>query len=355
MTALDRNGVLVGDATEQLCRLPSASIDCVITSPPYFQLRNYGVAGQIGLEPTVEQWVHELRAVFDEVARVLKPSGSLWLNLGDSYSRGHSYGAAPKSLLLAPERLLLALAADGWIVRNKTIWAKSNPMPSSVTDRLNTTYDVVYFLVRSPRYFFDLDAIREPHRSKGTRSTRTASSSPPAWAGPLAGTQGGLARARADGLPGHRLGKNPGDVWRLPASSYRGAHFATFPEALVQRPLLATCPERVCTRCSQAWRRAPGEIWRLGSPAASGRDRYVRRYPSRWQTLRTLGQMVPCPCGAPALPGVVLDPFFGSGTVGVVAERLGRDWIGIELNPAYAELARSRLRHASRHRDQVAA
>jgi site-specific DNA-methyltransferase (adenine-specific) len=355
MTPLDRNLIMVGDATEQLRRMPTASIDCVVTSPPYFQLRNYGVAGQIGLEPTVEQWVDELRAVFGEVARVLKPSGSLWLNLGDSYSRGHSYGAAPKSLLLAPERLLLALAADGWIVRNKAVWAKSNPMPSSVTDRLNTTYDVVYFLVRSPRYFFDLDAIREPHRSKGNRSARTASSSPPAWAGPLAGTQGGLARPRADGLPGHRLGKNPGDVWRLPASSYRGAHFATFPEILVERPLLATCPERVCTGCGEGWQRAAGEVVRLGSPAASGRDPYVRRYPSRWQTVRALGRLVACACGAPALPGVVLDPFFGSGTVGVVAQRLGRDWIGIELNPTYAELARARLSRRARTRDEVAA
>ena len=170
--------------------------------------------GQFGLEPTSTEWVNGCGAC-TEVARVLKPTGALWLDLGDSYSRHPRYGAPAKGSLLAPERLLLALAADGWIVRNKVIWAKPNPMPTSVTDRLNTTYDVVYFLVRSPRYFFDLDAIREPHRSSGRRSARPAADRSPGWAGPLAGKNDGLLRARARGVPGHELGKNPGDVWRI--------------------------------------------------------------------------------------------------------------------------------------------
>ena len=147
-------------------------------------------------------------------------------------------------------------------------------MPSSVTDRLNLTYEVIYFLVRSPHYYFDLDAIREPHRSQEP-SGHNPLGKAPAWAGPLAGTQDGLRRSRPPGQPGHPLGKNPGDVWRIATHGFRGAHFATFPEELVRRPVKASCP--------------PG--------------------------------------------GIVLDPFIGCGTTAVVAEELGRDWIGIELNP----------------------
>lgn len=312
MNQLPRNTILLGDAHARLRELPAASVDCVITSPPYFQLRNYGAAGQLGLEPHVGGWVSALQAVFAEVARVLKPTGVLWLNLGDSFSRHQRFGAPPKSLLLAPERVLLALAADGWIVRNKVIWAKTNPLPSSVTDRLSLTYEVVYFLVRGTRYFFDLDAIREPHRSSAAKRARPPLNLTPDWAGPLAATRGGLRRARAAGIPGHVLGKNPGDVWQIATRGYRGAHFATFPEALVRRPLLATCPQAVCIACERPWK-------------------------------RKANLLVPCTCGAPIRRGVVLDPFFGSGTVGVAAQKLGRDWIGIELNPAYVRLAEARL------------
>jgi DNA modification methylase len=307
-----RNQVLVGDATTVLRTLPDAFVDCVITSPPYYQLRDYGVSGQIGLEPTVEDWVAHLRAVFAELARVLKPSGAVWLNVTDSYSRNASYGAPSKSALLGPERLLLTLMADGWLVRNKVVWAKPNPMPSSVGDRLNTTHELVYLLVRSPRYFFDLDAIREPHRSRAPRTPRPGPAGVPVWAGPLAGTQEGLRRARPDGIPGHPLGKNPGDVWRLPTSGFRGQHFATFPEPLVERPLLATCPKRVCSSCG------------VPNGAASS-----------------------CRCDAGPAPGLVLDPFFGAGTVGVVAERHGRGWLGIELNPDFAQLATARIAAAT--------
>ena len=165
-----------------------------MTSPPYYMLRDYGSTGQIGLESSVDEWVEHLRLVFAELRRVLKPAGSLWLNLGDSFSRHARYGAPPKSLVCAPERLLLVLAADGWIVRNKVIWAKPNPLPSSVADRLNLTYEVIYLLVRSPQYFFDLDAIREPHGSHNARRVGTPVDKKPDWAGPLAGKQDGLRR-----------------------------------------------------------------------------------------------------------------------------------------------------------------
>jgi site-specific DNA-methyltransferase (adenine-specific) len=314
MMTLPRNTILTGDAATVLRSLPDASVDCVITSPPYYQLRNYGVVGQLGLEPTVDDWVAGLGQVFAEVSRVLKPAGALWINLGDSFSTHGRYGAPPKGLLLAPERLMLALARDGWLVRNKVIWAKPNPMPSSVGDRLSLTYEVVCLLVRSRRYWFDLDAIREPHRSRSARQARSSVGPAPEWIGPLAGRHSGLQRARAVGLPGHPLGKNPGDIWTIATAGYKGAHFAVFPRALVRSPLLATCPERVCARCGLAWRDL--------QPA--------------------------CSCAAAAVPGLVLDPFFGTGTVGLVAQEHGRDWLGIELNPVFVRLAEQRLRQSAR-------
>src|SRR2546421_5580163 len=158
------NRILVGDAYRTLRKLPPSFVDCVVTSPPYFQLRNYQHAGQLGLEEHVQLWVNDLRGVLAELARVLVPTGSVWLNLGDTYSTGPE-GALAKSLLLGPERLALALLEDGWIIRNKIIWAKRNPMPSPVRDRLSCTWEVISLLVRQRDYFFDLDAIRLPHVS----------------------------------------------------------------------------------------------------------------------------------------------------------------------------------------------
>ena len=338
-----RNKILLGDAREELGKLSPAFIDCVVTSPPYYLLRDYGVDGQLGLEGSVQDWVDGLVKTLDEVARVIKPTGSLWLNLGDSFSRHKRYGAPPKGLLLAPERLLLALAERGWIVRNKVIWAKPNPMPTSVTDRLNLTYDVVYLLVRSPRYFFDLDAIREPHVSNKPRKAQGGPAKPPKWAGPLAGTQSGLRRARPDGVPGHWLGKNPGDVWRIATQGYRGAHFATFPERLIEKPILSTCPERVCASCGTPWKRSTLQLV-VGSKGRTDAPGPLRRYGKRWQTLHQRGPLLAqCSCGSPWRPGLALDPFFGTGTVGVVASRLGRDWLGIELNGEFIEMAQKRL------------
>lgn len=346
---LPRREILVGDALEQLKQLPSASVDCCITSPPYYLLRDYGVAGQLGLEDSVTTWADNLMAVLSEVGRVLKPTGSLWLNLGDSYSRALRFGAAPKSLLMAPERLVLAMVERGWVLRNKVIWAKPNPMPHSVADRLNTAYEPLYFLVQSPRYYFALDEIREPHRSARAASTVRPgkySTSDRSWAGPLAGKNDGLVKTQANGRTGHPLGRNPGDVWTIATGGYRGAHFATFPEQLVRRPMLASCPERVCSLCRTPWARgSTSEV--VGGRRPAGRRGRVLRYPARWEVVRRLGDLQPgCTCQAGWVPGVVIDPFFGAGTVGVVAERLGRDWVGIEINPGYANLARERIETA---------
>jgi DNA modification methylase len=316
---MPRNQILLGDALTTLRTLPTASIDTVITSPAYFRLRSYDVEGQLGMEPTISEWVENLLDVCDEIARVLKDTGSLWLNLGDSYSRDERYGAPPKSLLLGPERLLMALLDHGWIIRNRVVWAKPNPMPSSVADRLNTTWEPMFLLVRSQRPFFDLDAIREPHRSK--RPATTASTEHlkynggkrPSWGGPLAGSNDGLLQARREGRSGHPLGKNPGDVWTIATANFSGKHFATFPARLIERPLKATCPERVCSSCGRPWQRTSAAL----RPT--------------------------CTCKARWRPGLVLDPFMGAGTTAVVAQRLGRDWLGIELNPDYLTLALDRI------------
>lgn len=320
--SVPRREILVGDALTTLRALPRNCVDTVLTSPAYYLLRDYQIEGQLGMEASVSEWVDNLVAVCDELARVLRPTGSMWLNLGDSYSRHLRYGAPPKSLLLGPERLLLALSQRGWIVRNKVVWVKPNPMPASVVDRLNTTWEPMFLLVRSTSYHFRLDAIREPHRSRRSPTEKPddklkygAAKRPP-WSGPLAGSNSGLLKARAEGRSGHRLGKNPGDVWTVATASFGGKHYATFPVGLIERPLKATCPEKVCAACGQPW---------------SHRD----------------GSLRPdCRCKAGSCPGLVLDPFIGAGTTALVAERLGRDWLGIELNPEYARLARQRIETA---------
>ena len=283
------NRILIGDALQRLRDLPDESVDMALTSPPYFRLRDYQVTGQLGLEPHVDDWVGQIDAVAGELRRVLKPGGTLWLNLGDSYSTHTSQGAQRKSLLLGPERVAHRMVYAGWTLRNKIVWAKANPMPSSVRDRLSCTHEYLYVFARADRYYFDLDAVRQPHTSRASpRAVSAASRAREAWRGPNGDDASGLARLHARGIVGHPLGKNPGDVWTIASSGYRGAHHATFPVELARRAILAGCP-----------------------PA-----------------------------------GVVLDPFMGAGTTAVAAQQLGRDWLGIELNPDFAQLANQRIRAA---------
>lgn len=287
---LPSNRNLVGDAAAELATLPNASVDMVLTSPPYFRLRDYQVSGQLGLEQHVEHWVDNVGAVLQQLHRVLKPSGTLWLNLGDSYSTHHGQGAPRKSLLLGPERVAQRLIGQGWTLRNKIVWAKANPMPSSVRDRLSATHEYLYVFAKQPGYYFDLDGIRVPHTSRMAPRTPKPGNDRQreVWRGPNGDDASGLTKLHARGIVGHRLGKNPGDVWRIASSNYRGAHHATFPVELAHRAIQAGCPEG----------------------------------------------------------GVVLDPFMGAGTTAVAAEQLGRDWLGIELNPEFAVLAEQRIREA---------
>lgn len=329
-----RNTILLGDALTQLRRLPESCVDVIITSPPYVGLRRYGAGRrEIGTETSVEAFVVRLLEVTGELARVLKPSGSLWLNIADSFSRGRSWGAPRKGMLLAPERLLIGLNDQGWLVRSKVVWHKPNPMPNSTRDRFTATHEMVFHLVRQPSYFFDLDAVRIPHRSAGRGLTRRparakANVGPPKvpapsqarrrFAGPLAnGDNRGLMRARAEGRAGHPAGKNPGDVWTIATAGFRGPHPAVFPERLVERPLRASCPVRVCAVCGRPWRQA---------------------------ALMPLDPS--CDCGGGYRSGLVLDPFMGAGTTGVVAQENGYDWLGIELKATYRTLATERITSA---------
>lgn len=342
---LPRNTILTGDALTRLGELETGSVDCVVTSPPYFRLRDYQHPGQIGLESSIGQWVDTLTRITDEIGRVLVPTGTLWLNLGDTYSTHAREGAARKSLLMAPQRLALALLERGWILRNQIIWAKTNAIPSSVSDRLSSKYEVVFLLTRQPRYFFDLDAIREtplthlrsprtrpPRQPRSQRRTHPQQVVPAHWRGPSTDPDRGLAVLKRQRCVSHPLGKNPGDVWRLPTSQYSGAHFATFPAILAERMVLAGCPERRCTQCRRPYERP---VHRLGREA-------VRL------ALKPTCACPPPPDGASAHePGIILDPFIGSGTTAIAAEKHGRDWLGIELNPDFVDLATERI-HANR-------
>jgi len=331
-----RNQIQLGDALDRVRGLPDQSVDSIVTSPTYYRLRDYLHDGQLGMEDTVHDWVKGLRQLLRECARVLVPTGTVWLNVGDSYSTHTREGAPRKSLLLGPQRLAIALAEDGWIVRNVVLWAKTNTIPSSVRDRLSNKHEVILLLSRQPTYYFDLDSIRDPHTSRAPKPRRPAvrtDTTRPAWLGPNSDTDRGLAALHAAGRQGHPLGKNPGDVWHLGVSQFRGAHFATFPEQLARRMILAGTPRMRCGRCRAPW------VQRL----IRRRPDAAERHPPR----------PTCGCAAKPEPGLVLDPFMGSGTTAIAAAKLARDWVGVELNPDFVSMAEKRIRDAlqpHRHR-----
>lgn len=328
---LPRNTILQGDARKMLASLLPESVDCCVTSPPYVNaLRDYGAAGQIGREPSVTEYVASLMAVLRPVRRLLKDSGSMWLNLGDAYNRGRRFEVPVGSLMLAPQRVALALAADGWTIRNIVVWHKPNPLPQSARDRLSPVYEVVVFATKTRRYFFDADAIRVPHRS----AERTGRKRPGELGRRYQGGNSGLAKLKAAGRVGNAAGKNPGDLWTIPTAADRRGHQATFPEPLIERPILACTPELICVQCDRAWTR-PTRI-------------VSRKTKEGMRHTREIGELRRCDCFAPTRPGVVLDPFMGTGTTAVVAERLRRDWLGVELNRQYAQLAERRIDTARR-------
>ena len=342
-----------GDAVDTLAELPESSVHMVMTSPPYFGLRDYGVDGQIGLEESLDEYIEELVDVFRGVRRVLRPDGSAWLNLGDSYDGG-------KNKMLVPHRVAIALQDDGWIVRNDVTWAKPNPMPQSVKDRLNDTTEQVFHLVPEPDYFYDLDAIREPHTERSIERMGE---------GPVnADTDG---RGTNDDPNPDQLcdpaGKNPGDVFEVTTKPFPEAHFAVYPPELVEKPLKATCPPKVCAACGSPYEREVERktpTWddvrdsrreleftdqdettgmRRGSPAAQMRGPDYNEWKSN-NPDEFKGWTPTCDCDTDATEArIALDPFAGAGTTCLVAKRHGRRFIGVDLNEEYVAMAQKRL------------
>lgn len=302
--------ILIGDVRQRLAELPDCSVQCVVTSPPYWGLRDYGHDGQIGLEQTPDEYVAEMIAVFREVHRVLKDDGTLWLNLGDSYSGSgkgpagnlgakhnerhlehkHSAivpeGLKPKDLIGIPWRVAFALQADGWYLRQDIIWHKPNPMPESVRDRCTKSHEYLFLLTKSAKYHFDHKAIAELSTSFNPKSSERQGpkniTGNMSERGVTRTTEGLNLKSQSEKTKEFR---NRRSVWTVATKPFRGAHFAVMPEALVEPCILAGSKQ--------------GDL--------------------------------------------ILDPFLGSGTVAVVAVKHGRRWVGCELNPAYAEIAKSRI------------
>jgi DNA modification methylase len=325
----------IGNCLDILPTLTAESVQTCITSPPYFGLRDYGHDGQIGLEQTPDEFVAKLVEVFREVRRVLRDDGTLWLNLGDSYSTESKWGGATggkaaaalhgangggrikarhgipdKNLLGIPWRVAFALQADGWYLRQDIIWAKPNPMPESVRDRCTKAHEYIFLLSKGPRYYFDAEAIAEPlarsslaRLSQPTLDQQQGSDRVPGKTnGAMKAVRKSGNKARKDGtergcpegtgsnvcdsVPWEGDTRNRRSVWTVPTTKFSEAHFATYPEKLIEPCVLAG------TR--------PGDT--------------------------------------------VLDPFMGAGTTAVVAQRLGRQYVGCELNPVYARIAETRIR-----------
>lgn len=414
-----------GDALTMLRTLSSESVHCVVTSPPYWGLRDYGTGAwiggnpdcqhtsirkspesdvknkqgtnagssrdpirsdcrlcgamrednQIGLEQTPDEYVLKMVDVFAEVRRVLRKDGTLWLNLGDSYGSGPGrndtnragvdgftgsqgkYGTQqiakshvaittnlkPKDLVGIPWMVAFALRSDGWYLRSDIIWSKPNPMPESVTDRPTKSHEYLFLLTKSERYYFDQEAVREPATSTDD-SLRDRDNTK------LNNTPG---RTRMGGLTtnGYHV-RNVRSVWNIATEPFPEAHFATFPQKLVRRCLLAGVSERgVCANCGSPWKRIieiedPEErlgksyhdhvndlgVGQRGVPPASGAP-----------IKQTVGWEPPCKCDALTVAATVLDLFSGSGTTGVVATKMGYNYIGIELNPEYIAMSERRL------------
>jgi len=300
-----------GDARDVLLTLADESVQTVVTSPPYWGLRDYGVDGQIGLEPTPELYVENMVSIFRDVRRVLRSDGTLWLNMGDSYAgsgaggggnrKGNEHGQhnavakkgrpsalpthKPKDLVGIPWRVAFALQADGWYLRCDIIWSKPNPMPESVTDRPTKAHEYIFLLTKSAKYYYDAEAIREPQRNMGrTQGVPTGWDTGPGSHGSIHRNGRGNSKAPVP-ITKPVTNRNKRSVWEIPTQPYSEAHFATFPEALVRPCILAGTSEA----------------------------------------------------------GVVLDPFAGSGTTLAVATSLGRKSIGIELSDEYMEIARKRI------------
>ena len=395
--------ILTGDAREVLSGMADGSAHSVVTSPPYWALRQYGGGEKmIGMEATFDEHLENLVTVFREVRRVLRPDGTLWLNYGDAYAgsppgnkgtqeeryrssnlagigskryrdtldqgvstRGNTHrgsGVKAKDLLMMPARVALALQSDGWWLRSKIIWHKPNPMPESVTDRPTNAYEELFLFAARPRYFYDAEAVRLPLAAASiaqyAKPYEPGEGKDYDGEGAPDGRQAKAEMTKA-GLP---TGANLRNVWSITTASFKEAHFATFPPALVEPCIKAGTSEKgVCPECGAPWvrvgekRLVPGpkaaktgvvdERDHMADPNDSASNRQKDGHiPGHRNEFTTTGWAQSCDC-APhePLPATVLDPFGGAGTVGLVADRLQRDAVLIEINPEYAEIARRRI------------
>lgn len=291
-----------GDAQQKLKKMPDESVDLVVTSPPYYGLRDYDEQEQIGLEETPSKFIQNLVDVGNEVYRVLKPTGSFYLNLGDTFSGGgtgqkqsevketqtspmdkSNIGFQSKCKMLIPHRVAISLIDEGWICRNDIVWSKPNSMPESVTDRRSTTFEYVFHFVKQQDYYYDLDSIREPYKEVSKKRSEYS------FDGSNNYDPGNAEGFSEETVASNPQGKNPGDIQEVTTANYSDAHFATFPQELIEPHIKSSCPE----------------------------------------------------------DGIVLDPFMGSGTTAVVAENLDRDWIGIDLNKDYVDMSYERIEEES--------
>lgn len=407
-----------GDVLEVLRKMPDEVIHCVVTSPPYWSLRDYGMKGQLGLEKTPELYVEKMVEIFREIKRVLRSDGTLWLNLGDSYASagngGHSRGSdlfhghlkdrgdlagqakkppaglKPKDLVGIPWRVAFALQADGWYLRRDIIWEKPTAMPESVTDRPTTSHEYVFLLTKSPRYFYDKIASMEPvtgnahARGNGVnpkakaagRNSRTYQDRDPNHPTARKSRQNESFSAAISGPTVHL--RNRRSVWRIQSKPCREAHFATFPPNLVHTCLVAgTSSGGCCPTCWAPWKRQTKKVFagdwhpdqdqkKLGINKNKTKAKFAtlhdREKGSRmlentalarlnggehdnpFPVPETTGWVPSCDYYAGySVPCIVLDPFSGAGTTGLVARMLGINFIGIELKPEYCEMARRRI------------
>ena len=402
--------------------LADESIHCVVTSPPYFGLRDYGVGGAIGLEATLEEYIDQIVTVFREVWRVLRPDGVAWVNLGDAYAGSgkgmnadgtHSDGdkqatnigslAVPlkskriprgqgrwgggdkpvpglkrKDLMGLPWHVAFALQADGWWLRSSIIWAKPNPMPESVRDRPTTAHEYVFLLTKRERYFFDSDAIREPLADASVARIRQPSF--PQQSGGSKDYRNGTnpnrsvrqalenLKDKADKQRGHSrrhdgfndrwdamskeeqqaVGANARTVWTIAPQNYPGAHFATFPEELPRRCILAGASGHgVCAVCGAPWQRGIERTGHVNNrePAHVPHNSPTKTDSTGWAPVKksSVEWQPTCAHVAPVVPATVLDPFVGSGTTCAVAQSLGRRSVGLDLSQDYLALAVKRI------------
>jgi DNA modification methylase len=395
--------ILHGDCRDVLATLPAESVHCVVTSPPYWGLRDYGVAGQLGLERSLGDHVETMVAAFREVRRVLRKDGTLWLNYGDSYAANPNGRSAadvkalgnddrtfrdkpfstigpiragnpdknggvsnrdglasfdcgvlkPKDLCGIPWRVAFALQADGWWLRQDIIWSKPNPMPESITDRCTKAHEYLFLLSKSARYYFDAAAIAE--------NAVRAGDIPGGTLGFLGdGANDGRLRKglRSNGSVPVAAIRNKRSVWEVATQPFSEAHFATFPPALIEPCILAgTSANGCCATCGAPWvreieRQQTGRTQKMADgwdTGKGGHDTIHRKGREPGETGKpvmaavTIGWSPSCACDAAVVPCTVLDPFSGAGTTGLVADRLQRSAIMIELNPAYVAMACKRI------------